>query len=319
MNWLLRAGRVALLSLFATNPLTALVFLGYTLNRQRALVYGDRMAAHLIRSPDRSTFIARWFGSLWPNFRTGAGAAAASMMLILPSGVLMLVSWYAGWNNSFNKGYEYAAIGPVTGLGGLILAMFTMTYLPVAQARFATTGQWRDLYDWHTNLQIIVCQPARLVLLAVVGAVIGGMLLIARGMPTFLGNNIPPDANPAGLLTFWFVILGLIFVPLYLLFKDTTAATYHRGMKSAISHRRLMKDQLAPNEQPLLLDVAVANDAEYRPVSRSRIGFTLLIVAMTWFPAFAMLYVQQFVNNLGAWGWLNYPLVWVPMIAYGPG
>ncbi|MEM7364897.1 MAG: hypothetical protein AAF525_12810 [Pseudomonadota bacterium] len=324
MKWIQRACRIVLLSFCASNPVTAFVFLGYAIHRQRALVFGDRQAAHLVRNPDNAKVLARWFGSLWTNFKTGIHTAFASAMLVLPSAVLMLTSWYAGWNNSFNKGYEYAFVGPVTGLAGLFLAMLTMTYLPVAQARFATTRQWRDLYDWHTNLQIIVCHPFRLFVHAFLGAMIGGILLFARGMPTFFGGNIAPDANPAGLLTFWFLIIGLVFVPLYLVFKDTSAKSYHSGLTRALTKRFLNVDDLHPDEQLLSHRTPLdgANEGEglrYRPLSRIRVFFTLLVAAILWFPAFAMLYMQQFLNYLGAWGWLNYPLVWVPLIAYGPG
>ena len=46
---------------------------------------------------------------------------ANTWVLTLVPSLLMLFSWEAGWDNSFNKGYEQAAIGPTTGTLGIDL------------------------------------------------------------------------------------------------------------------------------------------------------------------------------------------------------
>ena len=60
-----------------------------------------------------------FFQSLWLNLTIGAQAIFNTWVLTMPGCVLMLFSWYAGWHNSFNKGYEQAVVGPLTGFGGI--------------------------------------------------------------------------------------------------------------------------------------------------------------------------------------------------------
>lgn len=165
---------------------------------------------------------------------------------------------------------------------------------------------------------IITCLPTRLLILAILGALLGCLLLFTGGMPTFLGNNVPEEANAGGLQTLWFLVLGFIFVSLYLAFRDTSAVSYYRGLNKAVENRLLMRGQLRPEEQPLI-NRSEARHVEHRALSKKRVFLTLLITTLLWFPTFTTLYAQQFLNYLGAWGWINYPMVWVPMIAYGPG
>ena len=42
-------------------------------------------------------------------------------LFTLPPAVILLFSWYAGWNNSFNKSYEQAVVGPLSCLFGRFL------------------------------------------------------------------------------------------------------------------------------------------------------------------------------------------------------
>ena len=50
-------------------------------------------------------------GSLWSNLRTGVKALLTLWMVTLPAGLLWLIAWWSGWNNSFSKGYEQAWVG----------------------------------------------------------------------------------------------------------------------------------------------------------------------------------------------------------------
>lgn len=75
----------------------------------------------------RSKLLRRLFGSLITNLRLGLQGMFNTWVLTLPAGALWLFAWHAGWNNSFYKGYEQAAIGPLIGLLGVawfIAAMF---------------------------------------------------------------------------------------------------------------------------------------------------------------------------------------------------
>ena len=95
----------------------SLLLLGYLQRRTRweaarqlARSYLSQLA-EVIRT-DRFRLEAAVRG-LIANFREGLGATVALAALTLPPGTCMAISWYAGWNNSFNKGYEHAAFGPL--------------------------------------------------------------------------------------------------------------------------------------------------------------------------------------------------------------
>ncbi len=60
----------------------------------------------LVRLPEALT------GGLRANLRSAARALACTYLVTIPGCFLWLAAWYDGWNNSFNKGYEQAAVGP---------------------------------------------------------------------------------------------------------------------------------------------------------------------------------------------------------------
>ena len=82
----------------------------------------------------------RFAGSLWANLRIGVQGIFNVWVWTMPACVLWMFSWYAGWDNSFNKGYEQAWVGPTTGLLGVAMFIAAMFYVPMAQARQAVTG-----------------------------------------------------------------------------------------------------------------------------------------------------------------------------------
>ncbi len=86
----------------------------------------------------------RFLGGFTANARIGLAATLNTWALTLPGALLWLFSWYDGWNNSFHKGYEQAAVGPAMGLLGVGLFIAAMLYVPMAQARQASTGSWRS-------------------------------------------------------------------------------------------------------------------------------------------------------------------------------
>src|SRR5881397_3409231 len=73
--------------------------------------------------------------SLGLNFKVGVQGVFNTWVLTMPGCILWLFAWYDGWNNSFNKGYEQAPVGPLTGIFGVLLFIAAMLYVPLAQAR----------------------------------------------------------------------------------------------------------------------------------------------------------------------------------------
>ncbi|MFN0066655.1 MAG: hypothetical protein ACKVYV_03365, partial [Limisphaerales bacterium] len=63
-------------------------------------------------TPARPRLLHRLVGGGFANLRLGVQMAFNTWVLTLPGGLLWAVAWYAGWQNSFNKGYEHAWFGP---------------------------------------------------------------------------------------------------------------------------------------------------------------------------------------------------------------
>ena len=90
--------------------------------------------------PRLSILVGHLTRSLRQNLQLGLQGILTTWTLTLPGCLLWLFAWYDGWNNSFNKGYEQAAVGLVVFILGMFLFVGSMFYVPMAQARFASTG-----------------------------------------------------------------------------------------------------------------------------------------------------------------------------------
>ena len=98
-------------TLFCTTPPTAILALGWTLRDMRAttvrkIASPDRLPTESVSwllGPRGSGFISRWFGGLWLNTKTGLGGLFGLAFATLPFTGLWILSWWAGWENSFNK------------------------------------------------------------------------------------------------------------------------------------------------------------------------------------------------------------------------
>jgi hypothetical protein len=259
-------------------------------------------------------------GSLWQHLRMGVFASLSIVVVMVPGSVAMAVSWYSGWNNSFYKGYENATVGPLLGFFGIGLSMLAMTYLPYAQARHALTGDWRMFFRWRQNLELIGMKPIANVLLPVVYAAAGFVVAGARGLLTF-APQVPAfqglEEDPAEFLGAWFFWWAVPFVVLLFVAKRIGARLYAKSVVKALRLRLVAHGELHDAERFYIRGTIETNTVE---TGRSMAATLLRVLwpAALWFPLFGLVYVQQFVNYVGAWGWLNHPVLWVPVLAYTP-
>ena len=115
--------------------------------------------------------------AFWANAKAGTLAALQPGSVTLPLMVLWLLSWWGGWENSFNKGYEQAWVGPVIGVGGDGLIILAMTYVPLAQARQATEGTWRSFFDYRLVRMPCDRQSRMAMLKIAIGFAVAGLLI----------------------------------------------------------------------------------------------------------------------------------------------
>ena len=112
-------------------PFTAVVVLGWIIRlmrREIVIEIGRHSRSNGSRDVSRKAALVRisalpqlantarfpgWWKGIWDTMRSAFKAIFAVSLAILPFGTILLLSWWAGWENSFNKGYEQAWVGPV--------------------------------------------------------------------------------------------------------------------------------------------------------------------------------------------------------------
>lgn len=223
-------------------PVTAIAVIGWVQNRMARRITGAAAPASSWFLDHESLATARtghhpfWrrvglemygsFGGLWRNFKAGLAVIVPLTVILLPAQVLWLVAWWAGWENSFNKGYEQSWVGPVTGLLAVAYFGAAMIFVPLAEARFAVERSWRGFFDFPLLWRMARRNPLTVLALTSVFVVAGLLVAGLRIAPLGLGNSgATPDqiAQIAGLYS-WLCALTLF--PLYWLSRAIAARLY---------------------------------------------------------------------------------------------
>lgn len=274
------------------------------------------------------------FGSFWDNLRVGAQAMANTWAVTLFPCVLWAFSWYAGWDNSFNKGYEQAFVGPLTGLLGVVLFIGVMFYLPMAQARQAATGEWRAFYQFRVVRELVRRRPLASLILAVCYSLASLPLAILITLPTALPQINPGigfgDMEEVELLKYlndYFFRVSFLGFALFVLVRVLTARIYASALLDGVLSGGIDLAALCTREKELL----TLGGVEWSKSARSGRGNYIRrivtgplrggLVALTifvWFTFVAQIFVGTFLNYHSLRGWLNQPLVQAPWFSYIP-
>ncbi len=321
--------------------LTSVLVIGWTyrLMQRRALLYWARRGRGLrVRTaglPEwaihRDAGLKGLLDPLAHNFKLGAQALASTWTVTLPACALWQFGWFAGWDNSFNKGYEQAFVGAGIAWIGIAMFLAAMLYLPIAQARHAASGEWRAFFDFHTNRKIAKDNRFSSLLLAA-GYALGGLpILLLTMLPYFAANNNPAllEMSAAeqmawlGRFYFWAAL------PLFALFVTLRLAAtriYARGLMDLVLSREIPRDALRGAEREAFdeLDLHAVEDDAPRPniaIWATRGAGRLVAAALTvllWFGLTAQTFVGQFFHYRPVQGWLNQPLVQAPWMRHVP-
>jgi Protein of unknown function (DUF4013) len=153
-------------TVLCAGPVTAVVALGW-LTRRQGFHARDRFGAAeeapgWLLGPREvagrpSGRLARALGGLAANIRAGLMALVALMAWTLPFTLLWLGAWWAGWENSFNKGYEQAFVGPSIFLLGAILAALILPALPLMLAHLAAEDRLSAAFELR-RLRSLIAQ-----------------------------------------------------------------------------------------------------------------------------------------------------------------
>jgi hypothetical protein len=311
---LARLGRlvanVAIGALLTTQAITSVLALGW-LTRRTGWMTRTRMGAAedapgWLLGPREKARIARALGGLAANIRAGAITLVALMTWTLPFTVFWLGAWWAGWENSFNKGYEQAFVGPSVFSLGLFVCALVLPVLPLMLAHVATEDRLSAAYELRRIKGIVAQSGWRLASLAVATLVLATPFFAARGV-IIMGHEFFPgleDMTPAaaadlkGQITL--AVAAIAFAALMIL-RGMAARIYAFAAPRAAALR------------PGVWDGSVAADAAVPARPRSRLIVTLwvaLAVACSGAFGFLML-MNQFLDHAW-WRWITHPFLALP-------
>ena len=265
-------------------------------------------------------------GSLGTNLKTGFLITFNSFLVTLPGGMIMMFSWYSGWDNSFNKGYEQAEIGPLWGLIGIFLFMAAMTYVPIAQARQAITGSTRTFWSYRKVRDVIRARPVTCLALSGGYTFLGAIFMVAVITPAVIGNNDSFEGKSTAeivsfLNAYYFLWAAFFIVPGFVLLKLIAGRIYASASYDAIVTSRWQKDEVTDRERQIFEHAQVAEKPPALPglMQTSLAAFSLigrLFLRATTFLLLLLLalelYVAQFFTFEPATNWLRQPMVQLP-------
>lgn len=298
----------------------------------------DRVWMRAHRTPGRAkvrVMFRSLIRSLWLNLKVGLQTVFNTAVLTAPGCVLMLFSWYDGWHNSFNKGYEQALVGPVTGFAGIFAFIAAMFYVPMAQMRQASTGDWRAFYQFRLVWQLIRKRWLGCFGLALLYASLAIPFTILKTVPAFFPQispalgELPPDRAFAFARAYYFYA-GFAFFGLLLVLRLAAARVYASSLVAALQSGAIPEDALAEREWELLhrLDLITVRPRPERhflvrtvawfgtKLGRATLGVAIFLA---WFAFIGQVYISEFVlKSPGGRGWFNQPLVQLPWFNYIP-
>jgi hypothetical protein len=210
------------------HPVTAVVALGWLTRHMAWVMQPDSSQPGWLLGPSGAGRMTRAFGGLAANIRDGVRTSAGLTLLTLPFTVLWLGAWWAGWENSFNKGYEQAVIGPAIWFGAAVYGLLILAHLPFALAHAAREQSLSAFTAWRTIRHMRAAAGWRGPWLAFVSVILALPFLGAQALPVFVEQIVPgfasmaiddqrAIADTAALLT-----AAYCFASLYLL-RDITA------------------------------------------------------------------------------------------------
>ena len=274
--------------------------------------------------------VKRFLRALFIQYRNGVLSLFNTWLLTLPFALVWLWMWWAGWNNTFSRGYEEEGLAAVLSVASVIGFSFIMLYLPIAQARRALHGRWKSFFDFRAVRAIARHVRFRLLILALFYALgSAGLMAGTKIFPAFFEQAYHIDLeNPKAVkdaVFGHFFIVILCFYCGLLIVKRMNARVYAIGVLKALRSQALNHDQLSPFERDLLLNRLHFAPADPRPAlaswrtkllrtikAASRLVLVLATLAVWGSVAFSV-YFGQFMN-LSHVDWLNQPMIQMPYI-----
>lgn len=305
----------ALGTVLCAGPVTAVIALGWLTRRQGHLAR-DRFGAAeeapgWLLGPREvagrpSGRVTRALGGLAANIRAGIMALTALLAWTLPFTLLWLGAWWAGWENSFNKGYEQAFVGPSVFLFGALLAALILPALPLMLAHTATEDRLSAAFELRRLRGLAAQAGWRIPALSILTALFAFPFFAARGLITTAGDWAPwtqdltPDEAASLRSQIALALAAIAFLTVWIL-RALAARTYTFAANRAAGLK------------PGLWDGTQAAEAAVPATPRPRLMTALwyaLAMAATLATAFLVL-AGQFLDHAW-WRWLFHPALTLP-------
>jgi len=277
--------------------------------------------------------VGRGLGGLWDNFRIGLAVLLNTYVVLGVPCLLMATWWYAGWQVSFNKAYEYFSLGALFSLLGVVLFVAAMFYVPMAQARQAVADDWRAFWQFSLVRRVIRRRWFGCLALAFGYAAAGlwVMLVLAFPMAPQIQdwfNTVPPERLDATIRGYYLVGAAGMF-PLLVILRWGAARLYASGMAQMLTVGQVRPEELTAAERQAFPAEQINGPAAVAEWSRRDAVWSWMVsapfrltcgtlAALAWFVFVAEIYVCQFFVYRGPRVWLSHPLVQLPWTDYTP-
>jgi hypothetical protein len=273
------------------------------------------------------------WNSLWLNFKIGLQGLLCTFLISGLGTLIMLFSWEFGWLNSFNKGYEQALIGPLTGFLGIFIFIAAMFYVPMAQVHQAVTGDYRAFFDFRFVWRLVRARLSAYVFLAGVIVFLSLPLEILKTAPVGFDGTIDSwtnasDAEFHQMLQRYFVIGSLVLFVSLLIWRWLAAWIYQSAVLKVLERGEVTRGDLHPTIGGWLdhLGVFPVPTLEkagigYMVKSGSTMVYRRLLFVLLffiWFGFVAKTYLGEFFNYHPGQGFLNHPVIQLPYFNYVP-
>ena len=297
-------------SLLCLAPVTSVIALGWLMRRMRfvALARAGLPAARPGWLLGRGGGIAsRALGGLAANLRAGFSAALSLALATMPFASLWILSWWAGWENSFGKGYEQAWVGPTLGIAGVAVFCVTMIWLPMALAHQSVEDRALALFEWRRVRSAVRHAGWGYLALAVATVVLALPLFASRGLVAFASDIVPgfdtmTSGDIAALAGNIALARAVYTFAALLVLRGWAARLYAVAVSRAANGPEAALWRMSP--------LARAQAIGRRPWRATHLA-RLAILPVIWFGLAAQIFVAQFLNH--DWtAWLTHPLVFLP-------
>ena len=280
--------------------------------------------------------VTNWLlGSLGQNARLGVQAAFNTAVFVLPGTLLWAVGWYAGWMNSFSKGYENYSVGMSLFGVGSVLFVAAMFYVPLALARQASTGDWRSFYQFGLVRRLIRRRWLANFSFAVLALALTFPVLVLKSVPVFWPQmseallNLSAAEQLRRLERYYFVV-ALYGVPAFVVLRLAAARLYARAIVDGVQAGAIAPEELADGEWQALHRLGLlaplpqpARHWAWRflrwlgtRAGRATAGIATFLV---WALFVLNVMTHEFLNfHAGGRGWWNQPLIQLPWFDYTP-